>query len=196
MVEALAAENGKDAKVFSVVKGGRKLHEHSRLNDEYSQKINSLASDHSFDICFLQEMSLLPMTDYALFESGLKEVMSMVKSASEFILYETWGRKEGSLKLSELGVSSDEMYGRISAAYHRAAEYFGLRVSPVGENFYKVISKECGIELYDDDKTHPSYKGSALAALTHYVAIFGEIPASTECLALTEEERKVFLSVI
>ena len=61
LFETIAKDNGKDVNVFSVTKGGHKLHLYARENNEYTQKIDSLISENLFDICFFQEQSCLLM---------------------------------------------------------------------------------------------------------------------------------------
>lgn len=197
LFETIAKDNRKDVNVFSVTKGGHKLHLYARENDEYTQKIDSLISENLFDICFFQEQSCLPVTDYELFAQGVTELAKRVKkSVKSFILYATWGRKEESEMLSELGISSSEMTDKLSIAYKEAAKLINAAVSPVGENFKKVYPECKDIELYDKDCSHPSYKGSCLAALTHYYTVFREFPENTSSLSLTDKEIDVFKKAV
>ena len=49
-------------------------------------------------------------------------------------------------------------------------------LSPVGSAFYDVYTNHPEIELYNEDKSHPSLAGSYLAALCHYAAVWGKSP--------------------
>ena len=46
-----------------------------------------------------------------------------------------------------------------------------------GELFYEVNTNHEEIELYDPDKSHPSYAGSFLAAITLFTKVFNEKPS-------------------
>ena len=197
ILEKLAKENGKDVRVFSVTCGGHKLWEYAHGDDEYTAKIDELIRNYRFDICFLQEQSLLPITDNDLFIRGVSDLIEKLKPVTEtFILYETWARKKGCPMLEELGITYTEMTYNLSKAYCDISERTDALVSHVGLNFYDVCSKDLTIELYNEDMSHPSFAGSCLAALTHYCTIFGCYPENTNFLSLTETENEVFKNTV
>lgn len=197
LFKALSEENSKAVNVYSVTHGGHKLYEYARGDDEYTKKIAELLKEYSFDICFLQEQSVLPIKDYELFEAGLTELKEKLSgSVKKFILYQTWGRAEGNAMLEELGMTNKEMTEALVSAYDKAAKKLNAEVSPVGESFYAVYSGANDINLYNDDLTHSSYKGSCLAALVHYKTVFGSFPENTDSLELMEEELLVFKKVL
>lgn len=185
--ETLCRDNGHDVTVTSVVHGGHKLYQYVDCDDQYRARLEAaLAADH-YDLCFLQEQSYLPLSDYELFFSGLSRLIDKVKpSVDSFMLYETWGRKKGNPTLDEFGWTNESMTFDLAAAYKNAGEALGVPVSYVGLNFYKIYTGHTEIELYHEDKTHPSWAGSCLAALTHYHTVFGELPKSFDALKLDE----------
>ena len=183
LLESLLCENGYDATVHSVTKGGRKLYKNLIEGDEYNEKIVKLVRENCFDILFLQEQSYLPIVDAERFESAIGGLKALV-NAGRTILYATWGRKAGCPLLSELSLSSEEMTDALHTAYQKAARAFDSEVSPVGLAF-KSLSDS--LELYRDDMSHPSYTGSALAAIVHYKTITGGLPKKTDSLGLDKE---------
>ena len=94
LFERLAVRNDKNITVHSITKGGRKLSSYADNEDPITIALDTLLSEQKFDICFVQEQSLLPATDFDHFVEGLDRVISKVRgNADRFILYATWGRK-------------------------------------------------------------------------------------------------------
>ena len=197
MFEKLAKDNGKEVRCYRVTEGGRKLVDYKDKNDLTTRLLKRAVEEREYDVCFLQEQSLLPFVDYERFEEGLGCVLDIIGNRAEkIILYATWGRKDGSAVLEEYGITRKKMTELLSEAYKKATRKIGAKLSPVGESFFKA-TKECPeIELYNADRSHPSQKGSALAAITHYYILFGEYPSNLNSLGLSEEERKAFFNAV
>jgi len=197
MFEQIAMVNGKDVTVRSITKGGRKLEKYADTEDPITVALDTLLSEQAFDICFIQEQSVLPAADFDRFMGGLDCVMGKLKSRAErVILYATWGRKSGSATLAERSWTTESMTQLLSDAYEKAAALYGAQVSPVGSNFLYITKQHPEINLYDEDRSHPSYAGSCLAALTHYHTVFGDFPEHTDMLTLTGAELSAFRSAI
>ncbi len=186
LLERLCKENGKDVRIFSVTKGGRKLISFIEKDDIYTQSLAELASVEKFDICFLQECSFYPVTDFDIFELAVKELVTKFSfSVNEFILYETWGRREGNLFLKEHDLDNKAMTKILVENYGKVAKELGLRVSHVGTYFYDIYTTHNEIELYlPDNSSHATYAGYCLSALTHYKTVFGELPKKSDSLGL------------
>lgn len=189
----LCRANGRDMRVDSVTCGGRKLCENLNLfcndlnpSDEYAQRIAELVEAVEYDVLFLQEQSCLPILDPEAFFAGVVGLSSVI-GAWRTILYATWGRKEGSPTLAEHGWTRESMTEGLAEAYCRAAGYAHAEVSPVGRCFAAAVEQLPAVELYDPDKSHPSYAGSCVAALCHYKTVFGEMPHDLSALALDGE---------
>lgn len=191
----LARENGHDISVDSVTKGGRKLYENLVEGDEYHEKIVSLCKKNQYDVLILQEQSYFALVDYEKFLEGLQGLTELVK-ARRVILYATWGRKSGCPLLEELGISSAEMTDRLADVYGRAAVELGAEISSVGKAFLAVTEADPLLDLYMPDLSHPSRTGSALAALVHYVTVFGEFPKASTSTGLLSETLDLLLSAI
>ena len=174
LLEALLQENGHNAQVFSVTCGARKLVDNITLQDEYSQRLEELAQSHTFDCVFLQDQSLISIRDFERFKAGVTGLSEkLAPCARKFILYATWGRKEGSPDLAPLGLTQRTMTEQISAAYRQAASLIRASIAPVGEAFAALDEK---LDLYNPDLSHPSYAGSCLAAVMLYTALLGAPP--------------------
>lgn len=187
--------NGKAAQVFSVTKGGRKLHENLDPTDETTLQLEAVLRENAMDICVLQEHSVLPITDYDRFSASIAALKEKV-GAARYSLYQTWGRKAGAKFLRDEGLDTRTMALKLRDAYTKAAETHGTDRAPVGLCFLEIYEKHTGIDLYDADLTHPSYAGSCLSAMTHYRTLFGEMPSNLSCFDLPEETKQVFLDTV
>lgn len=196
MFEQLAIGNQKDITVYRVIKGSRKLLDYM-VADETTMKLDALLAEHTFDICFIQEQSVLPAANYNDFISGLDYVVNKIRGrVGQLFLYATWGRHRDSSTLIKYNWTTESMTDLLSEAYQKAAKLYDAQVSPVGSNFLYVTQKYPEINLYHEDKTHPSYVGSCLATLTHYHTVFGEFPKNTDALTLSNAELSAFKATI
>jgi len=195
ILENLAKENGKKLVQYSVTKGGRHLYANLKEGDEYGEKIRTLIKENDFDALFLQEQSFFALVDYDKFLYGIKELKKLV-NAKRTILYATWGRKAGSDKLKELGLTSEEMTEKLTEAYISASKSANTEVSYAGTAFLKISKELPDIDLYNPDLSHPSYLGSAVAAICHYRALYGEMPSFTDSLKLDSVPNDKLLKAI
>ena len=199
---SLCAANGQEVRVDSVTCGGRRLHENLNVfcndfnpDDEYSKKISELVEETEYDVLFLQEQSCLPIVEPQMFLAGVVG-LSTVISAWRTILYATWGRADGSDTLAHYGWTREGMTEGLYDAYCQAAEIAHAEVSPVGLCFAKIVESHPEIDLYDPDKSHPSYAGTCVAALSHYKTVFGEMPRDLSALKLEDAVAKVLAETV
>lgn len=179
----IAAEQGIPVNVASVTKGGYTLQKLADPNDKYGKLANDILCSQRFDVTFLQEQSLRPIVDHEKFLDGAKLLDARIRqNGSKTVLYQTWGRNSDSQDLRDLNLTTRSMSEKLSAAYKAVAKELSCTVSPVGDAFLYVSENYPSVELYNPDNSHPSLIGSALAALCHYVTIFGKLssPPSIE----------------
>ena len=149
--------------VTSVTCGGFRLSQFADPDNEEGKRLREITKGVRYDYAVLQDQSVNPIKNEADFISGVLGVMKLI-SSDNFILYATWGRNDGSPTLSELGLTSDEMTKRLSAAYNAVGSKLSARVAEVGEAFLEYSKTHDRDELYDPDKSHPSKIGSEIAA--------------------------------
>jgi hypothetical protein len=158
------------------------------------------AEETSFDAMILQEQSQLgafPETDGARRASvEAASELAALASAHEVpvILYLTWGRERGDELNPDLFPTFEAMQDRLDAnvlalARHLAARGSSVRVAPVGVGFRSVFDDvtAAGADplaegsdfdaLYEPDGSHPSLRGSYLAACILAGAVTGADPA-------------------
>ncbi len=190
MFADLCRQNGHDVRVDSVTAGGRKLHEcldetREKLHptDGLAVRIAELLGEVKYDVLILQEQSCLPYHNTELFCAGAKGLATIV-GADRTIMYATWGRADGSETLTHYGWTRESMTEGLYKSYCHVATQVDGEVSPVGLCFAAAVEKTPEIDLYDPDKSHPSYAGSCVAALCHYKTVFGEMPRDLSTLKL------------
>ena len=195
--EKLARYSGVDVTVDSVTRGGWYLHKYLDVENEHAAKLRELAAQHHYDICVLQEQSLAPAIGFPVFQDGVMRITQFLSSAADrFVLYATWGRKEGHPALAEHGLTPVSMMEALEESYCRVGAQIGAAVALVGRNFASIRQALPELELYDPDRTHPSYAGSCIAALTLYRRIFGVLPEQTGSLQLDKAELDTILEIV
>ena len=197
LFRALAEKNGNDIEVSSVTKGGWSMIKYLDLGDENSEKLNAALENAYYDVVILQDHSIASIKDPEGFADGMIRMKEKFEGKTDrIILYQTWARKNGNKTLEENSWERDWMHKGVTTAYRNIAAKIGAEVSPVGECFYAVYEPHPEIELYDHDGSHPSYTGSALAAVCHYRAVFGELPQKTETLNVPSEWMDIFKDTV
>lgn len=194
LFRGLCKENNQDVEVFSVTAPGRRL-EQNLQDDAHAARFKELLQQRHYDFCILQEQSVLPFVHFDAYLSALLQLKNILKGHSDrLLLYSTWGRKEGESFLTENHLTNPQMTALLHSAFEKASEITEIPISPVGLHFYDLYSAGIGPELYDADRTHPSYSGSCLAALVHYKTMFGVLPDSLQSFELSEWDRKTLLA--
>lgn len=186
MPEAIFAGIAEDAgykfTVKSLTKGGWDLLRSGSADDELGALVDAELKATKYDYVVLQEQSTNPAIDRGKFYDGARSVYEKVKeNGATPVLYSTWGRKEGHHVLEDNGLTNETMTWKIAAAYEALASELAVDVAHVGLAFYDVYTEGAkGLDIYGEDLTHPSYKGSYLAALTIFAKITGVDPTTVE----------------
>ena len=181
ILQALFDDNGVNAKVDSVTAGGRRLAQNVDEGDPLHAEIVAKCAQNAYDVLILQEQSHTPMSHYREFLRGVCGCVELVKPVRT-VMYATWGRKEGCDLLDEFGWTNQSMTEGLAAAYDAAVRKVGGEIAHVGKCFYEIRKAYPEIELYDPDRSHPSYVGSCVAALTVYKKLMGNLPSCTDSL--------------
>ena len=195
--DQIARAAGYEPNVISVTCGGHSLEQHANVTDPYGLKVamHLLPKNiNKFDFVVLQEQSMRPtFSDKSPFYDAVRTLSAKAKDINaKPILYSTWGRRSDSKDLKSMGLTNESMTWRLAAGYSAIGEELNIPVGHVGLAFYEVYTGNSGIELYDDDATHPSYAGSYLAAMTLFSKMTGIDPTTVDFVGeLTEAEAAV-----
>ena len=168
--------------VKKVTKGGWYLIDSAKSTDEVGKQVDLAFKAMKYDFTILQEQSTCPASTPGKFYDGVRNLAEKVRAnGSQPILYGTWGRKTGHSVLADNGWTNESMTWMISAAYEAMGAELGLRVAYAVLSFDDVYTNNsAGLNIYDDDKTHPSYAGSYLAAMTIFAKITGIDPTTVD----------------
>ena len=170
---------GYKVNVVRATKGGWYLIDSAKSTDEVGAKVESYFAARNYDYVIMQEQSTCPAATPAKFYTGVRNLTEKIKAEGATpILYGTWGRKTGHSVLANNGWTNESMTWMISAAYEAIGAELGIDVAYAGLAFYDIYTNNKSIEIYDDDKTHPSPAGSYLAAMTIFAKITGMDPTT------------------
>lgn len=181
MFEKIAGKMGYQVEVTAITKGAHKLSQFADPTDEYGEKVEkALTGTKKYDYVVLQEQSYLPATKNAsAFYDAVRNLSERIrKTGAKPLLYATWGRKTGSSTLTENGWTNESMTWKLAAAYQIIGDELEIPVAYVGLAFFDVYKNQNSLELYNDDKSHPSATGSYLAAATLFAKIFAADPTN------------------
>lgn len=195
--DQIARAAGYEPNVISVTCGGYSLEQHADPQNTYGLKVASYLlpkNINMFDFVVMQEQSQRPAyNNRAPFYDAVRTISAKAQAINaKPILYSTWGRRSDSKDLKSMGLTNESMTWRLAAGYTAIGEELNIPVGHVGLAFYEVYTGNSGIELYDDDATHPSYAGSYLAAMTLFSKMTGIDPTTVDFVGeLTEAEAAV-----
>ena len=163
----LAQEQGTPFAVTAVTRGGYYLSQFADPENEEGKRLRETVAGEKYDCVVLQDQSCHPIVNEERFLKSVGDLRALLDAQTErFVLYATWGRREGCPMLEELSLTSEEMTDRLAAAYDRAAGLHGMTVAHVGRAFASHRAAHPEDELYNPDLSHPSALGSRIAAET------------------------------
>jgi len=188
-----AISAGYKVEVNAITNGGHKLSEFAEPSDEFGARVESvLKSDKRYDYIILQEQSLRPTLegDVNKFYDAVRNLAERIrKTGAKPILYSTWGRKTGSTELNKYSFTNETMTWKLAASYQTIGDELEIDVAHAGLAFYDVFTNHSDIELYNLDKSHPSYEGSYLAATTLFAKIFNLNPTTVSYTGRLSQEK-------
>jgi hypothetical protein len=155
--------------------GGWTLGDHDRSPDT-----DTALAASKWDLVVLQEQSEIPSVQ-RLRESDMysaaQDLVAKVRSAgARPMFFMTWGHRSGWPAWSLPDYAS--MQAAIDSGYLFIAGQQHAPVAPVGDAWQSLVDTESDPGLWQDDGSHPTVKGTYLAACVFYAAIFLESPAS------------------
>jgi len=141
--------------------------------------------DRLFDLAIMMDCSQCPVHPQlkAVFFEKMKQHADTVrKHGTKPVFFMSWAYAD-----------APEMTAQLADAYTTAANNSDAFVIPAGLAFAKSIERRPQLNLYVDDKRHPSPAGSYLAAATTYGALFRKSPVGLKYTAGLDQETAEFL---
>jgi hypothetical protein len=153
--------------------GGATLQQHLGM----SQTRNKLAAER-WDYVVLQEQSVIPAIPSlrkAQMYPAVRQFAQIIRAqGAQPVLLLTWGRRDG---LREAGYRDYQtMQAQLTTGYMTIADELNVCVAPAGVAWQTAAAQKAGMALWQADGSHPSDRGSYLAACIVYATLFRESP--------------------
>lgn len=178
--EKMAASAGFDVTVRSVTAGGRFLWEHLSLDDEPARAAKAaLAADKAgvYDFVVLQEGMPDLYTRTESFYGAVRTLAGRIRTlGAKPVLYARMGNKRGNPELDDPACTYEHVYQTIVEAHETISQELDIPVAWAVRAAYEMNEGPLPFDLYDPDRSHPSYAGSYVAALCVFTALFGADP--------------------
>ena len=191
MFGKIAKDAGMDVIVEKSAKSGASFHEHSERADMF-EVIKKRKWDYVILQGYSRELSFSPEyidTATVPFVSKITDAIYENNACTNVLFYMTWGYEDGFNEREEVN-SYLKMADSIERGYSYLGKIYDLPVVPVGM-VWKEIKNNTSIDLYADDRAHPSKSGSYLIANTFFESIFGVQP--NENLSIVEEHEALVI---
>jgi polyhydroxybutyrate depolymerase len=195
-VQALFDETGTSASVSDLTGGGMKLYQHADNAESNGNQWHTTLTNNQFDYVILQDQSQVPSfptteTMWQNSKNGAIRLDSMIEAAgAETIFFMTWGYRDGDSNNAWLNPDYPTMQDNLEAGYNMYAENITTAervpyIAPVGlayKAIYDDIIEDGGTptdqdtlfySLYSGDGSHPSTRGTYLAACVMHSTITG-----------------------
>ena len=180
--EKMVKATGIDVTVRSVTAGGRFLWEHLALDDEPARAAKAaLAADQAgaYDFVVLQEGMPDLYTKTESFYEAVRTLAGMVRDlGAKPVLYARMGNQKGNPELDDPKCTYENVYETIVKAHETISRELDIPVAWAVKAAHDLNEMELSFDLYAQDKSHPSYAGSYIAALCVFTVLFGVDPAT------------------
>ena len=184
-VEAMAESKQIYITAIQSTAGGANLGQHWNYKKGLTTK--DKIREGSYDYIVLQDHSMRAVNQPdSLLHYG-KLFGDLVKErGAQALLYLTWAREW-----------DPYMQDVITDKYYELAEEINARIVPVGLAWKRALVLRPGLELYDQDGSHPSPLGAYLSACVFYGVITGESPIGLPERVITKDQYgdKIYLNI-
>jgi hypothetical protein len=197
MFSNLSLSGGKYVVTGMSAPGGYMLENHK----SDSTSVN-LIKRGTWNFVVLQEQSQVPAIDFYRYGSmypSARFLDSLIKSYNQqTVFFMTWGRENGGQQCIEthcspVFTSFFHMQDSLKSAYTEISQILNSVLSPVGEAWRTAKLLQPNIDLWQSDESHPSLKGTYLAACVFYSKIFNASPVGLSYTAGLSQADALFL---
>jgi hypothetical protein len=193
MFAELAGSGGHAVETGMSAYGGWTLTDH--LNNYGTYRILD-ADDWNFVV--LQEQSQIPAVrdwqESAMFPAARALAAKIRESGAALVFFMTWAHQDG---YPEYGLPDYwSMQAEINSAYTRIAQELSAILAPVGYAWWVARLQDPPLDLWQADGSHPSRRGTYLAACVFYRAVFDESPVGLKYTAGIPSDAALLLQKI
>ena len=181
MVAGFASASGDHLISSLSAPGGYTLQQHAA-----NTTTTSLINQGNWNFVVLQEQSQYPSFPDAQVQADVfpyaKQLDQMIKAAdscAKTVFYMTWGRKNGDQSNCAFFpplCTYQGMDSMLQLRYTMMADSNNAVLNPVAKVWRKLRTNHPSIELYENDESHPSLKGSYAIAASFYTIFFKKNP--------------------
>ena len=169
----LADAGGHKIQTGMLANGGWTLSEHAQSPDV----LNTLQTSQ-WNYVVIQEQSEIPAFEASrnitMYPSARVLVDNVRKAGADPIFFQTWAHRDG-MPTDGL-VNFEGMQYEIDMGYAGIASELNVPIAPVGDAWFNALLQYPGLQLWQDDGSHPTEQGTYLAACVFYAVIFKESP--------------------
>ncbi|MCJ8291452.1 MAG: hypothetical protein HRT58_16720 [Crocinitomicaceae bacterium] len=186
MFEKISKNAGMDVLVEKSAQSGASFHVHSEREDMF-EAINKRQWDYVILQGYSRELTFDPEyldTATIPFVNQITDSIFKNNACTNLLFYMTWGYDEGFQEREEVN-TYEKMASKIESGYRYLSDTYDIPVVPVGMAWKKVKAMNA-MDLYADDRAHPSKEGSFLVASTFFESIFGI--QSNKCIGIVREK--------
>jgi hypothetical protein len=173
MFSNLAWSGGHRVETAVNAPGGATLLDHSHSSDT-----TGILASSRWDIVVLQEQSEIPSVEsmrQAYFYPGARDLVPLIRDGGAHpLFFVTWAHRNG-WPINRLP-DYTAMQSALDDGYLFIAHDQNASVSPVGFAWASVVSQGGDAGLWQDDGSHPTAKGTYLAAAVFYASVFLDSP--------------------
>lgn len=193
MFKKLAKAGGHRVDAAMIAEGGWTLSDHLK-SSRTPEKIRS----QKWDYVVLQEQSQIPASPEArvseMFPSAHTLIQQIKTNGAQPIFFLTWAHRDG---WSEVGLNGyNAMQIGLDQGYLEIARESNTPIAPVGEAWVQVIQEYPQLSLWQPDGSHPTEKGTYLAACVFYSVIFHQSPLGLAYTAGLSNDEAITLQKI
>ena len=161
------------------VETGRATANGARLADHVASSATAASLRSStWQVVVLQEQSQIPAVEQfrqdEMYPAARTLVARVRQAGAEPMFFLTWARRDGWPENGYIDYSS--MQAAIDEGYRAIAHEQQVPVAPVGVAWQTALGMQPSPGLWQEDGSHPTEKGTYLAACVFYAAIFRESP--------------------
>jgi hypothetical protein len=169
----LAWSGGHRVETATSAPGGWTLLDHATSQDD-----RDMLASRKWDLVVVQEQSEIPSLEsmrQAQMYPAARELVTMIRGAgAQPMFFLTWAHQNGwpvygMSDYASMQSAIDDGYLFIAGEQHAA-------VAPVGYAWSAVVGQETNPGLWQDDGSHPTTRGTYLAACVFYATIFLQSP--------------------
>jgi uncharacterized protein DUF4886 len=149
--------------------------------------LTKLLKDVRWDVVVLQEQSQIPSLSLDVQRREMYPFahilqLKIAQAHAHTLLFMTWGHRLGDRR-NVPGDTYAAMQARLEDGYSALERELGTGVAPVGHAWAEALRRRPQLDLWAGDGTHPSLRGSYLAACVFYAVLSHRQPAGNRFTA-------------